>query len=82
MVLLSGLLLLRRPALPLTEPKVAPSRMLLVGASSLLRLNPLMNFRRVPENYKVAIFITEGQVLVDATMEESMALELALRTFV
>ena len=82
LVLLGSLLLLGRTTFTLTEPKVTPSRMLLVGTSFLLSLNPVVNFRSVPENHKVSLFIVERKWFVDTAVEESMALELALRAIV
>ena len=82
LVLLGSLLLLGRATFTLTEPKVTPSRVFLVGTSFLLSLNPVVNFRSVPENHKVSLFIVERKWFVDTAVEESMALELALRAIV
>ena len=82
LVLLGSLLLLGRTTFTLTEPKVTPSRMLLVGTSFLLSLNPVVNFRSVPENHKVSLVIVERKWFVDTAVEESMALELTLRAIV
>ena len=82
LVLLGSLLLLGRTTFTLTEPKVTPSRMLLVGTSFLLSLNPVVNFRSVPENHKVTLLIVERKWFVDTAVEEPMALEFAIGAIV
>ena len=68
---------------PLTEPKITPSRMLLVGAICLGSLNPLLDFRyTVPEDNNMTLVVLEGKSLINSSVEESVALELATSTVV
>ena len=57
--------------------------MLLVGTIRLGSLNPLLDFRyTVPVDDNITLIVLEGNILIDPSVEEPLALELATSTIV